>query len=109
MGATARSSRPAAWASWSPRPLVPAQCARPALDGGGARRQADAGCNSAEKGSMQDTDLVIRGWFEHEDGSPVSGAAVHHVFLGDPPSNCGTYFDLEIALCHTDTTGQFRL
>jgi hypothetical protein len=54
-------------------------------------------------------DLVIRGRFEHLDGTPVVGAAVHQVFLGDPPSNCGTCFDLEKAPAHTDGMGEFRL
>jgi hypothetical protein len=38
-------------------------------------------------------DLILSGRFEHQDGSPIPKAAIHHVFLGDPPSNCGTCFD----------------
>src|SRR5919112_4407417 len=55
------------------------------------------------------TGLVIAGRFEGRDGEPVSGAAVHAVFLGDPPSNCGTAFDLERAPAHTDSSGEFRV
>lgn len=53
-------------------------------------------------------ELTISGRFEHEDGTPIPGAAVHETFLGDPPTNCGTWFDLENASMHTDESGQFR-
>ena len=55
------------------------------------------------------TSLVIAGRFESRGGTPVSGAAVHAVFLGDPPSNCGTAFDLEMAPGQTDGFGEFRV
>jgi hypothetical protein len=58
---------------------------------------------------MGEDSLVIRGTFERPDGTSVANAAVHHVFLGDPPSNCGTSFDLEEAPAHTDATGRFHL
>src|SRR5258707_960548 len=53
--------------------------------------------------------LTIRGTFEDQDGGPIAGAAVHELFLGDPPTNCGTKFDLEVAPAHTDTSGEFRI
>jgi hypothetical protein len=53
--------------------------------------------------------LVITGRFEDQGGSPIAGAAIHKTFLGDPPSNLGTAFDLEDAPAHTDSAGQFRL
>lgn len=53
--------------------------------------------------------LVIRGVFARPDGSPVCGAAVHQAFLGDPPSNLGTSFDLDEAPAFTDAAGGFRL
>src|SRR5579872_6200288 len=54
-------------------------------------------------------DFVLQGSFERPDGSAVAGAAVHRVFLGDPPSNCGTSFDLDSAPAHTDDAGRFSL
>ncbi len=53
--------------------------------------------------------LIIEGRFERPNHMPVSGAAVHAIFLGDPPSNFGTAFHLERAPAHTDDSGQFRI
>src|SRR5262245_53139208 len=53
--------------------------------------------------------LVIRGRFIDQTGNPIAGAAVHECFLGDPPSNCGTCFDLEKAVAHTDGSGEFLI
>jgi hypothetical protein len=53
--------------------------------------------------------MIIAGRFERPDHTPVTGAAVHAVFLGDPPANCGTALDLVRAPAHTDDAGQFRL
>jgi len=53
--------------------------------------------------------LIIAGCFERPDHMPVPGAAVHAIFLGDPPGNCGTVLDLESAPAHTDDLGQFRI
>ena len=53
--------------------------------------------------------MIVAGRFERPDHTPVTGAAVHAVFLGDPPANCGTVLDLESADVHTDDSGQFRL
>ena len=53
--------------------------------------------------------LIIEGRFERPDHMPVTGAAVHAIFLGDPPGNCGTVLDLERAPAHTDDSGQFRI
>jgi hypothetical protein len=63
-----------------------------------------------EKGSTheQPDTLVLRGRFERQDGTPIPFAAVHDIFLGDPPSNCGTCFDLEKAQAHTNDSGDFR-
>jgi hypothetical protein len=58
---------------------------------------------------MSGDELVIRGKFEDQYGVPIGRAAVHRVFLGDPPSNCGTSFDLVQAPAHTDDAGQFRV
>jgi hypothetical protein len=54
-------------------------------------------------------DLVIHGSFQDANGVPIVGAAVHERFLGDPPSNIGTCFDLEKALAFTEDSGRFRL
>jgi hypothetical protein len=53
--------------------------------------------------------MIITGRFERLDHMPVTGAAVHAVFLGDLPGNCGTVFALETAHAHTDDSGQFRI
>jgi hypothetical protein len=53
--------------------------------------------------------MIIAGRFERPDHTPVTGAAVHAVFFGDAPANCGTVLDLEGADAHTDDSGQFRL
>jgi hypothetical protein len=53
--------------------------------------------------------LIITGRFERPDHMPVTGAAVHAIFLGDPPGNCGTALDLERSPAHTDDRGQFRI
>jgi hypothetical protein len=57
----------------------------------------------------QHDQLVIHGTFQHPDGTPIPGAAVRAVFLGDPPTNCGTVFDLVQAPAHTDDLGRFQL
>src|SRR5262245_56228282 len=51
--------------------------------------------------------LTIRGMFLDQDGRAIAGAAVHQVFLGDRPTNCGTKFDLEVAPEHTNASGEF--
>lgn len=53
--------------------------------------------------------MIIEGRFERPDQTPVTGAAVHAIFLGDPPGNCGTVLDLERAPAHTGDSGQFRI
>jgi hypothetical protein len=53
--------------------------------------------------------MIVAGRFERPDHTPVTGAAVHTVFLGDPPGNSGTAFDLVRAPAHTDDSGQFRI
>jgi hypothetical protein len=58
---------------------------------------------------MQMDGMIIEGRFERPDQTPVTGAAVHAIFLGDPPGNCGTVFDLESAPADTDDSGQFRI
>jgi hypothetical protein len=38
--------------------------------------------------------MIIAGRLQRPDHTAVTGAAVHAVFLGDPPANCGTALDL---------------
>jgi hypothetical protein len=63
----------------------------------------------SNENAEQSVDLIIRGQFERPDGSPIPGAAVHKVFLGDPPSNVGTRFDLEQGSAITDANGNFSI
>jgi hypothetical protein len=53
--------------------------------------------------------LIIQGCFDRHAGSHIAGAAVHALFLGDPPRDCGTGFDLVRAPAYTDDSGEFRL
>jgi hypothetical protein len=53
--------------------------------------------------------LLLRGQFVDIDGAPIPGAAAYEVFLGDPPSNCGTTFDLNDPSVRTDDLGQFQI
>jgi hypothetical protein len=54
-------------------------------------------------------EMIIAGRFERPDHTPVTGAAVDAIFLGDPPGGCGTSLDLEEVPAHTDDSGQFRI
>src|SRR2546423_12850513 len=71
-----------------------------------------AGDTESEKASEPMTDentLTIRGILADQNGDPIVGAAVHELFLGDPPTNCGTTFNLEVAPAHTDPSGEFLI
>src|SRR5262245_21552824 len=65
--------------------------------------------SSGTSGMADDGELTIRGTFKSQDGAPLVGAVVHELYLGDPPTNCGTAFDLERAPAHTDTSGAFHI
>jgi hypothetical protein len=55
-------------------------------------------------------DLTIKGTFAAQDGSPIVNAAVHKVFIGAPPRNCGTSFDLEkCVFARTNHNGEFEI
>jgi Leucine Rich repeats (2 copies)/Leucine Rich repeat len=66
-----------------PRTLLPISAGKTALPRPGSER------------TMLMDGMIIAGRYVRPDHAPVTGAAVHAVFLGDPPGNCGTVLDRE--------------
>lgn len=63
---------------------------------------------AAQSGEGDDR-LVTHGRFENLEKHPIAGASVYQLFLGDPPRNSGTAFNLTAPSGRTDEAGRFKL